>query len=165
MISFLTLQLRINFRLPYKYVYVYMHVPVSEVGGENRSMRSPTGNPSPAPSTRTARIARTTRQINGAKPSGGCVAGRRIFLLTSNVTKKCPESPASCGEKKVHFGKGNRWFHGEQGKTKFESLSKSNGFVNFMIIQYFKMLMKLKDFQSFCNFFLWSWRVNVRVTL
>ena len=27
---------------------------------------SPTGNPSPAPGTRTARTARTTRQINGA---------------------------------------------------------------------------------------------------
>ena len=31
----------------------------------------PTGNPSPAPSTLTARTARTTRQIKGAKAFGG----------------------------------------------------------------------------------------------
>ena len=32
---------------------------------------APNRNPSPAPSTRTARTARTTRQINGAKSFGG----------------------------------------------------------------------------------------------
>ena len=35
--------------------------------GDDRSMRSPAGNPRPAPGSRTARIARTKRQINGAK--------------------------------------------------------------------------------------------------
>ena len=44
---------------------------VRSIGGwgwkRERSGSAPTGNPSPAPSTRTARIARTTRQINGAR--------------------------------------------------------------------------------------------------
>ena len=40
-------------------------------GWKRSGAETPTGNPSPAPSTRTARIARTTRQINGAKSFGG----------------------------------------------------------------------------------------------
>ena len=42
----------------------------SEFGGAKPKV-PPNGNPSPAPSTRTARTARTTRQINGAKSFGG----------------------------------------------------------------------------------------------
>ena len=41
----------------------------SEFGGAKPKV-PPNGNPSPAPSTRTARIARTTRQINGARSFG-----------------------------------------------------------------------------------------------
>ena len=56
---------------------------------------------------------------------------------------------ASQWEKKVHFGKENQWFLGEHGESKFESLSKNNGFVNFMIIQYFKLLINLGNFNRF----------------
>ena len=68
------------------------------------------------------------------------------------------------------------------GPLSFISHSENNGFVQgmdslcsghiikywfceFMIVRYLKMSMKPKEAQSFCNFFLWSWRVNVRVTL
>ena len=43
---------------------------VSDFGGAEPKI-PPNGNPSSAPSTRTARTARTTRQINGAKSFGG----------------------------------------------------------------------------------------------
>ena len=53
-------------------MFEILHSTSSEVGGENRSgVEAPTRNPSPAPGTRTARVARTTRQINGAKSFGG----------------------------------------------------------------------------------------------
>ena len=96
----------------------------SEVGGENRSgAEAPTGNPSPAPSTRTARIARTTRQINGANH---LVAKPKLGGLdfAPSRTKIRPEAMARQWEKTFHFNKENKRFLGEHGEN-MESQSSS----------------------------------------
>ena len=117
------------------------------------------------PSAHRHRTARTTRQINGAKfLVAEAKVGQNSFP-PGGVQQIRPELWASCGAFLVRFSKEKQWFLGGHGESKFESLSKNTGFVNFMIIQYFKMLIKPTEFQSFCNLFLWSWRVNVRVTL
>ena len=104
----------------------------SEVGGENRSeAEAPTGNPSPAPSTRTARIARTTRQINGAK---FLVGGAKVGGLpcSASVTETRPEWRRASRCLLVHFRQENLWFSSGHGFVMLESPCKNKGFVNFV---------------------------------
>ena len=63
------------------YIYIY----ISEVGGVKPKV-PPTGNPSPAPSTRTAR---TTRQINGARNRSVAKANSADFP-TALLLPACP---------------------------------------------------------------------------
>ena len=76
---------------------------------------------------------------------------RKLAKIPSHRTnqKIRPELWASCGTVLVRFSKEKQWFLGDPIVFWFESLSKNNGFVNFMIIQYFKMLINHMNFNHF----------------
>ena len=91
---------------------------------------SPTGNPSPAPGTRTAR---TTRQINGASNFGSWGETRRFVLLSSGDRKTRPEFKSSSKHLLVDLSKGKQWFSSGHGFFMLKAHYKNKGFVNFII--------------------------------
>ena len=101
---------------------------ISEVGGAKPKV-PPTGNPSPAPSTRTARTARTTRQINGAI----CLAARPklgdLGCSLPGLPSAVPSGGVCSFTVCVHIRKENQWFLRVHGEYKFEAPLRHKGLV------------------------------------